>query len=101
MDWIISDENSIKFFIVLMGECMILDYNQYIKESGEEGIVNFTKVKNTLDNLQIKSGYCPFCKKKIKNQVYYKWNNKIRWCSAVEYEIVRYTVSGDLTKILH
>lgn len=78
----------IKIFIVLMGECMILDYNQYIKESGEEGIVNFTKVKNTLENLQIKSGYCPFCKKKIKNQVYYKWNNKIRWCSAVEYEIV-------------
>lgn len=56
----------IKIFIVLMGECMILDYNQYIKESGKEGIVNFTKVKNALENLQIKSGYCPFGKKRLK-----------------------------------
>jgi len=67
---------------------MILDYSQYIKKEGQEGIVNYKWVANTLENLQIKKGYCPFCKKKITNQVYYKWNNKIRWCSAFEYEIV-------------
>lgn len=67
---------------------MILDYSQYITEKGDEGIVNYKWVENTLDRLQPKKGVCPFCKKKITNEVYYKMNNKISWCSAVEYEHV-------------
>ena len=67
---------------------MILDYSQYIQCKGEDGIVNFKRVNNTLDKLQEKRGICPFCNKKINNQIYYKQNNKISWCSAVEYEAV-------------
>lgn len=59
---------------------MILDYSQYITEKGDEGIVNYKWVENTLDRLQPKKGVCPFCKKKITNEVYYKMNNKISWC---------------------
>ena len=74
---------------------MILDYSQYIKCRGEDGIVNFKYVNNTLDKLQEKRGFCPFCKKKINNQIYYKQNNKISWCSAVEYEnVVQCTQCG-------
>ncbi len=67
---------------------MILDYSKYIKSNGEEGVVNFHTVNNTLARLNEKRGFCPFCKDKIDNQVYYKMNNKISWCKAVEYERV-------------
>lgn len=67
---------------------MILDYSQYIGYRGEDGIVNFKSVNNTLNKLQEKSGFCPFCKKKINNIIHYKMNNKIEWCSGVEYETV-------------
>lgn len=67
---------------------MILDYSQIIISRGEEGIVNYQPVNNTMDKLQEKKGFCPFCKKKINNQVYHNVNNKISWCSAVEYESV-------------
>lgn len=85
---------------------MILDYSQHISLSGEEGIVNFKNVENTLDNVEKKVGYCPFCKKIINNSIYYKQNNKISWCRAIEYESVnqcpecgwwehKYTFSSD------
>lgn len=85
---------------------MILDYSQYISVSGEEGIVNFKSVENTMDNVNKKLGYCPFCKTKINNRIYYTENNKISWCRAVEYESVnqcpkcgwwehKYTFSSD------
>lgn len=67
---------------------MILDYSQYNKYKGEDGIVNFEYVNNTLDKLKEIKGICPFCKEKIENRIYYKQNNKITWCSAVEYETV-------------
>ena len=67
---------------------MILDYSQYVKEEGTNGIINYNWVENTLDKLKAKRGYCPFCKKKIVNKVYQKSNNKIDWCSAIEYETV-------------
>lgn len=67
---------------------MIFDYSQYIESRGDEGIVNFKTVDNTLKKLEEKRGFCPFCKKKIDNRIYYKKNNKIEWCSAVEYESV-------------
>ena len=67
---------------------MILDYTQFIKSSGEEGIVNYKWVNNTLEKLEQRRGFCPFCKKKIDNKIYHKTNNKIYWCSAVEYETV-------------
>lgn len=67
---------------------MILDYSQYIKYTGEDGIVNFKDVNNTLDKLKEIRGICPFCKEKIENRIYYKQNNKITWCSAIEYESV-------------
>lgn len=46
---------------------MILDYSKYIKSKGEEGIVNFHTVNNTLERLNEKRGFCPFCKSKIDN----------------------------------
>ncbi|MDE7327661.1 MAG: restriction endonuclease [Lachnospiraceae bacterium] len=67
---------------------MILDYSQFIKISGEEGIVNFQAVNYTMDKLTEKKGFCPFCKKKINNEVYHEMNNNINWCTAVEYEHV-------------
>lgn len=67
---------------------MILDYSQFIRNTGSEGIVNFKSVDNTINRLLNKKGFCPFCKKKINNRVYNKENNKISWCSAVEYEDV-------------
>lgn len=67
---------------------MILDYSQFVQSRGEEGIVNFRQVNNTLDELAKKMSFCPFCKKQIENQVYYKSNRDIKWCRAIEYEQV-------------
>jgi hypothetical protein len=67
---------------------MILDYSQFIEHKGEEGIVNFNFVNNTMDKLQKIKGYCPFCKSIITNKIYNKTNSNIYWCSATEYEEV-------------
>lgn len=55
---------------------MILDYSQYNKYKGEDGIVNFEYVNNTLDKLKEIKGICPFCKEKIENSFLY--NSKCR-----------------------
>lgn len=50
---------------------MILDYNEYVTEQGEKGIVNFFNV-NTNSYVFNHNSVRPFCGKKIENRVYHK-----------------------------
>lgn len=50
---------------------MILDYSNYVISSAESGIVNFYTSENNLP-LFSHTPCCPFCKKKIENEVYHK-----------------------------
>lgn len=50
---------------------LILDYSQFITESGTKGIVNFSSAdRNT--SIFTHNSICPFCKRKIENIVYQK-----------------------------
>ena len=50
---------------------MILDYSDYVREQGSSGIVNYVSTE-TGKNLFNHEAFCPFCKKHIKEKVYYK-----------------------------
>lgn len=67
---------------------MILDYSSYVYTTGTSRIVNFKTVKNALDELYAQKGICPFCHNEINNKIYYKYNDKIEWCSDYEEEDV-------------
>lgn len=48
---------------------MILDYSQYITETGTRGIVNFRDASSNMSIFQHNS-ICPFCHKEIKTTIY-------------------------------
>ncbi|WP_460293783.1 restriction endonuclease [Clostridium tertium] len=51
---------------------MILDYSEYIFRKGSQGVVNFKHQENNVDVFYAEKGVCPFCKIKIKNDVFRK-----------------------------
>ncbi len=61
---------------------MILDYSQFITESGTRGIVNFASADRNTSIFRHDS-ICPFCKRKIENIVYQKQNDDTpEWLSG-------------------
>jgi restriction system protein len=51
---------------------LILDYSQYITETGTSGIVNFRDASTNISIFQHDS-ICPFCHKKIETPIYQKY----------------------------
>lgn len=57
---------------------MVLDYSEYIIESGLTGVVNYRRQENNTHLFKHRS-VCPFCRIEIKNSIYFKTKHGPEW----------------------
>ena len=58
-------------YVKIEGLPMILDYNEYVTESGHKGVVNYVSIESRLPLFSHKS-ICPFCHTDVKAVIYQK-----------------------------